>query len=197
MSNQVAYFESSIRIFDHMDLITREVFMPLLCADNGGLSFVSNDQHHQHQQQLQSTDQADKLMDVMHRIIAQLAVAQSQVEDSVTLPLPSLSLLATAAINPNRRLTVLHILETTLINWQRQIKNALKQQPEIENIKSNFYTKDEIQLWTSCINKLNNLIVQLDAQHVKDILMNLENNNSSYVQPFNSIKNDIKSVSFC
>ncbi len=197
MSNQVAYFESSIRIFDHMDLITREVFMPLLCADNGGLSIVSNDQHHQHQQQLQSTDQADKLMDVMHRIIAQLAVAQSQVEDSVTLPLPSLSLLATAAINPNRRLTVLHILETTLINWQRQIKNALKQQPEIENIKSNFYTKDEIQLWTSCINKLNNLIVQLDAQHVKDILMNLENNNSSYVQPFNSIKNDIKSVSFC
>ena len=197
MSNQVAYFESSIRIFDHMDLITREVFMPLLCADNGGLSIVSNDQHHQHQQQLQSTDQADKLMDVMHRIIAQLAVAQSQVEDSVTLPLPSLSLLATAAINPNRRLTVLHILETTLINWQRQIKNALKQQPEIENIKSNFYTKDEIQLWTSCINKLNNLIVQLDAQHVKDILMNLENNNSSYVQPFNSIKNDIKSVSYC
>jgi len=198
MSSQVAYFESSIRIFDHMDLITREVFMPLLCADTSSLSALSNNQQQQQQQQqqLQSTDQADKLMDVMHRIIAQLAVAQSQVEDSVTLPLPSLSLLATAAVNPTRRLTVLHILETTLINWQRQIKNALKQQPDIDNIKSNFYTKDEIQLWTSCINKLNNLIVQLDAQHVKDILMNLENNNSSYVQPFNNIKSDIKAVRY-
>ncbi len=87
MNNQVAYFESSIRIFDHMDLITREVFMPLLCADNLSLSVGSNNQ----QQQLQTTDQADKLMDVMHRIIAQLAVAQSQVEEIVlvaTLKVP-------------------------------------------------------------------------------------------------------------
>ncbi len=188
MSHQVAYFEASVRIFDHMDLITREVFMPLLCTDSPAQQQPQHDVINAH------VDQADKLMDVMHRIISQLAIAQSQVEDSVTLPLPSLSLLATAAINPNRRLTVLHILETTLINWQKQIKNALKQQPEVDNTKSNFFTKDEIQLWTSCINKLNNLIVQLDAQHVKDILMNLENNNSSYVQPFNSIRNDIKAV---
>jgi len=103
-------------------------------------------------------------------------------------------LLATAANNPNRRLTVLHILETTIIGWQKQIKNALKQQPDINTMESNFFTKDEIQLWTSCINKLNNLIVQLDAPHVKDILNNLENNNSAYIQPFNSIRNDIKSV---
>lgn len=55
-----------------MDLITREVFMPLLCADTT------------------SSDHSDKLMDVMHRIITQIAVAQSQIEDSVTLPLPAL-----------------------------------------------------------------------------------------------------------
>ena len=112
------------------------------------------------------------------------------------MPLPALNLLATAANNPTRRLTVLHILETTIISWQKQIKNALKQQPDLNNIKSNFFTKDEIQLWTSCINKLNNLIVQLDAPHVVDILTNLENNNSAYIQPFNSIRNDIRSVRF-
>ncbi len=114
----------------------------------------------------------------------------------MSLPLPALTLLATAANNPNRRLTVLHILETTIIGWQKQIKNALKQQPDINTMEPKFFTKDEIQLWTSCINKLNNLIVQLDAPHVKDILSNLENNNSAYIQPFNSIRNDIKSVSF-
>ena len=74
------------------------------------------------------------------------------------MPLPALTLLATAANNPNRRLTVLHILETTIIGWQKQIKNALKQQPDINTMEPNFFTKDEIQLWTSCINKLNNLI---------------------------------------
>ena len=62
--NQVSYFESSTRIFDHMDLMTREVFMPLMCADSP------------------SVDQADKLMDVMHRILSQVAVAQSQIEVS-------------------------------------------------------------------------------------------------------------------
>lgn len=46
------------------------------------------------------------------------------------MPLPALSVLASAANNPNRRLSVLHILETTLINWQKQIKNVLNQQPE-------------------------------------------------------------------
>lgn len=155
--------------------MTRDVFMPLLCAE--GL-----------------TEQSDKLMDIMHRIISQIAVAQSQLGDSVTLPVPSLSLLAMVASNPNRRLTVLHILETTIINWQKQIRNSIRQQPEIVNIKLNFYTKDEIQLWTSYINKLNNLIVQLDAPHVKDILANLENNNSAYIQPFFTIKSDIKDV---
>ena len=157
--------------------------MPLMCGDTQP-----------------NSDQADKLMDVMHRIISQIAVTQSQIEvceffmqinlditddcnafftkDSVSLPLPALTLLATAANNPNRRLTVLHILETTIIGWQKQIKNALKQQPDINTMEPKFFTKDEIQLWTSCINKLNNLIVQLDAPHVKDILSNLENNNS-------------------
>ena len=60
----MTYFESSIRIFDHMDLMTREVFMPLLCSDTG------------------LNDQADKLMDIMHRIISQIAVTQSQIEVS-------------------------------------------------------------------------------------------------------------------
>jgi hypothetical protein len=110
------------------------------------------------------------------------------------LPLPALSVLASAAQNPNRRLAVFHILETTLINWQRQIKSALKKQPEITNKTSNVFTKNEIQLWTSYINKLNNLIVQLDAPHVTDILMNLENNNSIYMESFKTIKNDIRGV---
>ncbi len=75
MNEQVAFFEASPRIFDHMDLMTREVFMPLLCADST------------------SSDQSDKLMDIMHRIITQVAVAQSQIEDSVTLPLPALGVI--------------------------------------------------------------------------------------------------------
>ncbi len=60
---QVVFFETSVQIFDHMDLLTREVFMPLLCSDN-----------------TTNNDQADKLMDMMHRMISQIAVTQSQIE---------------------------------------------------------------------------------------------------------------------
>lgn len=37
--------------------------MPLMCADNAG-----------------NNDQADKMMDLMHRMITQIAVTQSQIE---------------------------------------------------------------------------------------------------------------------
>lgn len=86
------------------------------------------------------------------------------------------------------------MLETTIINWQKQIKNLLKNEPDTHKIKANFYTKDEIQLWTTRINKLNNLMVQIDAAYVKDIISNLENNHSIYAQSFNAIKSEIESV---
>lgn len=38
-------------------------------------------------------------------------------------------------------------------------------------------------------------MVQLDAPHIKDILVNLQNNNSVYIQSFGSIKSEIRSVS--
>ena len=185
-----------------MDLMTREIFMPLLCSSSstgaaGQLAAISSPQatstdlSSSMSEMTTHSSSADKLMDIMHRIISQIALAQSQVGDSVNLPMPSLTLLASAAATPSRRIIVLHILETTLISWQKQIRNAIRQQPEISNVKVNFFTQNEIQLWTSYINKLNNLMVQLDAPHVKDILLNLENNNSAYIQPFYSMKHEI------
>lgn len=138
-------------------------------------------------------------MDIMHRIISQIAMAQSQcgagdASSTITLPTPSMSLLAAAAANPSRRLTVLHILETTVISWQKQIRNAVRQQPDETQYKSAFFTRDEIQLWTGYINKLNSLLVQLDAPHVKDILVNLEKNDSAYIQPFYAMESEINAV---
>ena len=40
----------------------------------------------------------------------------------MTLPLPSIEILAEAASSPNRRGSVLHVLETTVIGWIKQIK---------------------------------------------------------------------------
>ena len=40
----------------------------------------------------------------------------------MTLPLPSIEVLAEAASNTNRRGSVLHVLETTVIGWIKQIR---------------------------------------------------------------------------
>lgn len=61
--NQVIFFETSIQTLNHIDLLTREVFMPLMCAENAP-----------------NSEQADKLMDLMHRMISQIAITQSQIE---------------------------------------------------------------------------------------------------------------------
>ena len=63
IDSKVNFFETSIQIFNHIDLLTREVFMPLLCTDNAS-----------------NNDQAYKLMDLMHRMISQISLTQSQIE---------------------------------------------------------------------------------------------------------------------
>ena len=46
----------------------------------------------------------------------------SAFQDEIVLPLPSIEVLAEAAENPNRRGAVLHVLESTVIAWIKQIK---------------------------------------------------------------------------
>lgn len=66
-----------------------------------------------------------------------------------------------------------------------------------EELKPSFYNreqnsiKDQVQLWTSRINKLNNLLVQLDSPFVQDVLKNLARNRSPYLAAFLEIKIEI------
>jgi len=67
-------------------------------------------------------------------------------------------------------------------------------------LKPSFYgreqnsIKDQVQLWTSRINKLNNLLVQLDSPFVEDVLKNLARNRSPYLASFLDIKLEITRV---
>lgn len=69
-----------------------------------------------------------------------------------------------------------------------------------EELKPSFYNreqlaiKDQVQLWTSRINKLNNLLVQLDSPFVQDVLQNLARNRSPYLASFLDIKIEITRV---
>lgn len=64
----------------------------------------------------------DKLMDLLHRIMAAVQVSNGLSEGQVILAMPSIEVLADAAAAPQRRSAVLHVLESCVVNWIKQIK---------------------------------------------------------------------------
>lgn len=123
---QLTYYETTQAVFDHVDLMLREVYLPLLC---GGSQAVP------HPPTPKSGDLAssgvggsgggvnvDKLMDLLHRIMAAVQVSNGLSEGQVILAMPSIEVLADAAAAPQRRAAVLHVLESCVVNWIKQIK---------------------------------------------------------------------------
>ena len=100
----VAFCDSSYQPLSHASTLTKDVFLPLLSIEMGG--GVS----------------ADKLMDLVHRLVSVMQVAEGGAKGQVTLPLPSIEVLSEAAAYSSRRPAVIHVLETAVVNWIKQIK---------------------------------------------------------------------------
>ncbi|CAF3502703.1 unnamed protein product [Rotaria socialis] len=160
----------------YMDIISRDVYLPLLSCNL-----------------LVSDIEKDRFLDLFHRLLNQTAATHTIQAESIVLPLPAFNILAhISQQEPERQQSILSILENTLTNWSKQIKQLLQ-----EELKPSFYSreqssiKDQVQLWTSRINKLNNLLVQLDSPFVQDVLKNLARNRSPYLASFMDIKIEI------
>lgn len=100
----VAFCDSSYQPLAHASTLTKDVFLPLLSIEMGG------------------SVSADKLMDLVHRLVSVMQVADGSAKDQVTLPLPSIEVLSEAAAYSSRRPAVIHVLETAVVNWIKQIK---------------------------------------------------------------------------
>ena len=109
---EVRYQDCSENPLQMLDTVIREVYLPLLCTNT---THTSN-----------SGISADKLLDSLHRLMAAVETTEGYRQGDVVLPLPSIEVLAEAAINGNRRASVLHVLETTVIGWMKQIRGVLK-----------------------------------------------------------------------
>lgn len=100
----VAFCDSSYQPLSHASTLTKDVFLPLLSIEMGG------------------SVSADKLMDLVHRLVSLIQVAEGGARGQVTLPLPSIEVLSEAAAYSSRRPAVIHVLETAVVNWIKQIK---------------------------------------------------------------------------
>ncbi|GFO25147.1 dynein beta chain, flagellar outer arm [Plakobranchus ocellatus] len=180
MDAEVYYTDSSNVPLEHLELTIREVFLPLLSTNNMTLASASGS--------------GDKVMDILHRLMAAVEVTQGHVEGRIVLNLPSIEVLAEAAASPSRRAAVLHVLETTVIGWIKQIRAVLRHDPQ-EALTAQFGKEpgplDEIAMWETHLERLRSIDDQLASDVAKDILQNLESANSQYAQSFSGVRKDI------
>ncbi|KAK6172547.1 hypothetical protein SNE40_016179 [Patella caerulea] len=180
MDQEVFYMDCTALPLEHLELTIREVFLPLLGINQPSVTGAGIN--------------GDKLMDILHRLMAAVEITQGHVEGRIVLNLPSIEVLAEAASAVNRRSAVLHVLETTVIGWIKQIRTVLRHDPP-SDLLSQFGAEpgplEEIKMWEKQLERLQSVNSQLDSDVARDILHNLEQANSQYAHSFNTVRKDI------
>lgn len=121
--------------------------------------------------------------------VANVQITQGNVRGKTFLPLPNSGLLEDPeeAFDPDDVGATghVHTLESALIVWTKQIKNVLKQSPEmiLEN-GTNPGPMAEILFWKSKSENLNGIFDQLQSAKVRRVLKVLDKSKSTYNAPF-------------
>ncbi|XP_075053831.1 uncharacterized protein LOC142139871 [Mixophyes fleayi] len=149
----------------YFDTVLHQVYLPLLCIDNSTIGTYST----------------DKIIDILHRFTGNLEVIAGHAEGSIVLPVPSLELLKNTPLF-NKSGAAIHIMETTVIGWIRQIKVVLKHDPLAE-VKARGVTAGiyhEKEMWEIHINNLESIILQLNSAEAREIIYLLKQAKSMY-----------------
>ncbi|EDV28901.1 uncharacterized protein TRIADDRAFT_18942 [Trichoplax adhaerens] len=163
------------------DNISEEIFyfyLPMLCNEHFNATYGD-----------------DKVIDALQKCLSSFQITRGHVDGQIILPLPPIDILADATTYSNRSAAVIHLLESVMIGWIKQIKVALRFEPSHEIMKLSDHNRPgplaEVEIWTDRYKRLNHIMEQLDQPLASDILNDLENANSTYWHSFLSVRKDI------
>ena len=134
-TNNIAFFDNSVDVLENINWLSRDLYLPT----------VTNEDHQaSHQGAAASKKPAiigDKYVDLMHRFLASSEFSQVLKKGDVSLPYPSIEVLQDIKSQSKRNKSITHVIETTVINWTKQLKVKLNQAPEPKNktFAANFY----------------------------------------------------------
>ncbi|KAE8625049.1 hypothetical protein XENTR_v10006145 [Xenopus tropicalis] len=162
----------------YFDAVLHQVYLPLLCNDSvtAGETFV-----------------ADKLIDLLHRFAGNLEVLAGHAEGSIVLPMPSLELLKNPSLF-SKNGAAIHVMETTIIGWIKQIKFVLKHDPltEIKIHGSKADIHHEEKMWKLHIHNLHIISTQLSSAQATEIVSYLEEAESTYGSSVGAVARDVR-----
>jgi dynein heavy chain len=123
--------------------------------------------------------------------VSNVQITQGNMHGKTYLPLPSSGLPKDNAaeddfsVDDAGALNHIHMLESAVIVWTKQIKNVLKQYPEmlLEN-GSHPGPMAEIMFWKFKSDNLNGIYDQLQSAKVRRVLKVLDKSKSTYNAPF-------------
>ena len=162
--------------FDHLELISNEVFLPIL----------SNPLNQQRWGEVATRE----IMDRFHSFLSSTTILCGQIKGETRLPMPPLDVNG-AASGKNR----ISLLEGAIITWTKQIKNVLKQDPESQLKAGMDPTPDvEIEFWKNKANNLNSIFEQLQGQRIRRVLKALDAAKSTYCATFARLCKDVFSA---
>lgn len=77
--------------------------------------------------------------------------------------------------------------------WTKQIRHVLKLDPETELKKGNNPGPQvEIDFWRNKADNLNSVWEQLNSQPIQQVMTFLDDNHSTYSQPFQQLQKDVQ-----
>jgi dynein heavy chain len=172
-AGQVMLTELASTPFEHLELLSNEVFLPVL----------SN----QLNQQRWGEVATKEIMDRFYSFLSSTTILCGQIKGETRLPMPPLDV-SGAGSGKNR----ISLLEGAIITWTKQIKNVLKQDPESQ-LKMGYHpTPDvEISFWKNKANNLNSIFEQLQGQRIRRVLRALDQQHSTYCATFARLCKDV------
>ncbi|KAM9320087.1 uncharacterized protein PAF06_004553 [Gastrophryne carolinensis] len=163
----------------YFDSLFHQVYLPLLSHNNT----------------IDGAQYTDKIIDILHKVTGNLEVIAGHTEGSIVLPIPSLELLRSTS-QFNKQGAAIHIMETVVIGWIRQIKAVLKHEPleEIKNKGAMAGIYQEKEMWDLHIHNLESISLQLTSAETREIVFHLEQAKNLYGNSISAVTKDVKTA---
>jgi dynein heavy chain len=154
-------------LMGHLEGVLQDIFLPL----------VNNPNNHNSWGEVATKSTSDKL----HSFLGTVSITLGHTKGETCLPLPALEPLEGNGNYKDR----VHLLESAVIMWTKQIKNMLKMDPENALKRGDQPTPDEeLNFWISKAGNLNSVFQQLQSDRVRKVLRFLDLSKSTYCTPF-------------
>ena len=163
-------------VLDNMFKTCTEVYLPLLSNSHNQVGWPEVI--------------AREVIDSFHKLVATIYVTIGQTKGMTLLPLPPMEIASADRASKDKERV--HVLETAVVTWTRQIKNVLKLDPE-NVLKSGSHPGPlaELNFWNQKAANLNSIQEQLQGEKIRKVVRVLDLTKSTYYPAFNRLCKEV------